>query len=191
MSTGHAIARPAAQRDPLERWYTPDHIAAAHVRWTLLHAPEVAQRPMHDPWAGGGAYLRAGRSEGLSVRGSDIAPTVDGIAKVPIENLLIRSAGWVCSNPPFSRLSEHLRLLDIGDRVISLHLPISALERTTRGNGRAWIWDEHPPTRIAHIGRVRHGGPASGGKGGGAAMCYVWVLWVPGNGATRFEWRTP
>ena len=70
-------------RDPLERWYTPDEEALAHVRWTLatLGALSVlsgrpARQPelIVDPFAGGGAYLRAADAAGLLSEGYDIAP---------------------------------------------------------------------------------------------------------------------
>lgn len=199
MSTGHAIARPRAQRDPLERWDTPPHVAQAHVAWSVEQLAalghDVAPHLMYDPWAGAGAYLDAGDFRGLKVDGSDVAPRDDRVARMSIEHLLAESLtcfrAWFCANPPFSRLAAHMPLLLATGAPLSLHLPISALERTRRGNGRAWLWDEYPPARIAHIGRVRHGGPAAemaAGKGG-AAMCYCWVLWVPNHdGPTVYEW---
>jgi len=81
--SGAAIRGSASGRDPLERWYTPDDVAADHVAWARHHAVLLGAiiHHMHDPCGGGGAYLRAMRAYG-SASASDIAPGAPGIDKV-------------------------------------------------------------------------------------------------------------
>lgn len=194
MTTGTAINQGRSKKDPLERYYTPRPIALAHVRWVCSKLPGVCD--LWDPCAGDGAYLWAADMEGLGAFGSDIAPArYDIVEADALQRVMPLNADFddapIVTNPPFSLLPELLPLWRKAGRMVSLLLPISALERT---RARRRIWDEDPPLFAAHIGRVKFTGPTLGDKQSGAAMAYVWLLWVgPGGpgGCTVWEWVDP
>ena len=171
---GTAINQAAARKDPLDRYYTPDRIAYAHLRYLRL-PPEW---DVHDPCAGDGAYLRAAEKRGHGWSGSDIDPGAAHIARADMRDgirLPYSGLGFaLVTNPPFRGIEEWIPLMLHSEApVVSLLLPISALEPTRK---RAPIWRETPPDAIAYIGRVRFVGPHLDGKRA-AAMSYAWVTW--------------
>jgi hypothetical protein len=143
-----------------------------------------------DPFAGGGAYLRAAAAAGLDGYGSDIAPGAPDIAEGDWNSWRTWRpvGGWrardvIVTNPPFTLFGWDM--VATPDLPISLLLPINALEPT---NDREHLFDARPPLAIRFIGRVRFGGPAAelrdelraaAGKRRvvNASMSYAFVLW--------------
>jgi hypothetical protein len=170
-----------ADRDPLERYYTPDAVAADHVGWTLVRLTSHGIEAPHrlgwvDPCAGGGAYPRA-----LTARyvqhgeHSDI----DSGAGWPVADAMQRdySGQVVCTNPPFSRAFDLLNRAIASEAVaVSLLLPVTALEAAKAR--KYWLRDR-PPAAVHFIGRMRFAGPAMEDRPSGTTTTqYCYALWL-------------
>jgi hypothetical protein len=131
--------------DHLERYYTPDDLAAFLVG--LL--PWDGVQSVLEPHAGGGAFLRALRDlDGLQVKANDTDPhswaVQHGGATCCDLFSLHTKADRVVGNPPFSNAEAHVeRCLQLADEVAFL-MPLDRLETA----GRLAFWQRHPPRRI-------------------------------------------
>lgn len=173
MIAGSAIR--AKNGDPLERWYTPPHVAEHHLRLLREWCPILK---IIDPFAGGGAYGNAARRLDLDLVWESDLERGCGFddPQIPYADAA------VISNPPFSRAAESLdHAFANGARFVSYLLPMSFLDPYVIGR-RRWTL-EHPPTHEARIGRIKFGGPAREamiartGKEPGAMQQYVIATW--------------
>lgn len=130
------------QIDALERYYTPDELAAFVVG--LL--PWAGYLRTLEPHAGGGAFLRAIEGHGINPWSLDIDPQSRAVSQygAQVGDFLDESPDSraplvdlhfdrVIGNPPFSNGEAHIeRALSIADEVAFL-LPLSRLETPKRG----------------------------------------------------------
>lgn len=153
-----------SDRDPLDRYWTPDALAASIV--AELGIPRGAL--CLEPHVGGGAFARALLAAGCDVVVSDIDPDAPGL-RVPearasccldFRDFAFSVPGggfdWVVGNPPFRGWESHVDAGLLTARCVAYLLPLGCLEGQRR---LAW-WRDHPPDRaIVLPGRPRWGGP--------------------------------
>lgn len=170
-------------RDPLDRYYTPDEVAAAVVRWLRI-PPHYA---ICEPSVGSGSWVRALRAAGHTGRiiGCDIDPDAAGLQLVDEAHV----GDWVevaprvradlhLGNPPFRPLVAHVEAsLAVCTRVVTLARP-SILEGTQK---RApWLGRRRPVREWTFLERIGFGGPA-GVEGGEDSVCHTMLFWSPGK----------
>lgn len=192
--------RRGAERDPLDRYYTPGPIARAVCRrwvWAL------AGRRVVDPFAGGGAWLDAALLAGAdSVGGCDLDPTAPSVRAGRVEvgdgvafTEALVGGEVIATNPPFAvmapAVSAALRAWE-GGRVSA----VIVLGRLTQLEGvkRADHYRRLPPSHlIIPAQRMRWEGPAGEMMAGGAdnfgAAIMLWSRRVPyGETLTALGW---
>jgi hypothetical protein len=177
-------------RDPLDRYYTPDALAEACLlamapaSWRLLPARVI------EPYAGGGAYLRAARRlwPGVYVMGCDVDPDAPALApgaglhvtRCPTADYTPLPDGltWVVSNPPYRDVYETvaeargLMRRCVADR-LGLLLRATALSRLM-------VSDDPPAHVYIARQRPRWGGPGGAGLRSGDSVDAVWCVWEAG-----------
>lgn len=142
--------------DPLERFYTPDTLAAA----CLDRLPDLPDLPVGatvlEPSCGGGAFVRAARKRwpGVRVLGFDLDPEAPGLRMVDehvVGDFLERTPAGVdlvFGNPPFGPALRHVEhALQVAERVAFL-LPLGRIEGG--GDWGPWL-DRHPPEAVHPI----------------------------------------
>lgn len=101
-----------AERDPLDRYYTPADVAEAVVGALGVLPGQTAWEPS----CGGGAFVRALRARGVVVDGVDLDPDAPGLREVRNAHVgdfvrlapQLPRASWVVMNPPFAHVDRHL-----------------------------------------------------------------------------------
>lgn len=148
-------------RDELERFYTPDRLAAlclervqASRRWPTDQR-RVAR--VVEPSCGGGAFVRAARERWpfATVNGFDVDPEAVGLELADdgqaVDFLEVEpgECDVVVGNPPFGPALEHVRrALAWQPYAVAFILPLARLEGT---KGWGAFLDEHPPEAVHPI----------------------------------------
>jgi hypothetical protein len=183
----HAIG-PATERRELDRYYTPDPLAAALV--TLL--PIRPLSVVIEPSVGGGAWVRAVRAHqpGATIVGVDLDPAARGLDLVDhahvgswpdIADDVVRVAVgsrpfWVVGNPPYSEALEHVEAaLPHADGVAFL-LRLAFLEGVARFER---LWSHGHGTRLSDV-YVLADRPSFTGSGTDATA-YALFVWRAGR----------
>lgn len=124
--------------DPLERWYTPEPLAAAIVDG-LLGWNDEAPRTVVEPSVGGGAFARAVRRRWPSslLIGIDADPEAAGLAICDrrhvddwprwARGVLGERGALVVGNPPFKGAIEHVAAAQQVCGVVAFILPLAYL----------------------------------------------------------------
>lgn len=177
-------------RDPLDRYYTDDRLAARCIAWLLQRYPEPAA--VLEPCAGGGAFGRAARRAmpEVIVRGCDVDP--DAAPGYPCERMPVADwrpdlgktwPAWIVTNPHYDdvyatvdtmrRLQQHVKA-----PVLALLLRSTTIDRLLNAND--------PPHMIAvSPQRPRWSGPGGAGLTSGDTCGSVLCVWGTGNGDQR------
>jgi len=178
-----------SERDPLDRYYTDDRLAAGCLSWLLARFPEPAA--LLEPCAGGGAFGRAARRAlpEVIVRGCDVDP--DAAPGFPCD--LVSSPDWrpdvgaswpvwIVTNPHYVGVYDTVtNMRDLQRRtnasVLALLLRATTLEQLMAGADRpalVAISDLRP--KWGGVGGARH----KTGDNCGSVLC----VWLPAP--TRF-----
>ena len=182
-------------QDALGRYYTPDPVALA-LLWRWRGIIGVGFRVV-DPFAGGGAWLRAGRAIGPEVAGCDLDPDAPAVLSgeaIHGDGLDymrgLRDGEVIATNPPFGIMDQAVMAALTAwheGRVSSVVI----LGRLTQAEGtsRAAVYRRWPPTEIVvPARRMRWGGPGGDALAGGTdnfgALAMIW-RWPTLAGDTR------
>lgn len=168
-------------RDPLDRYYTPDEVAAAVVGW--LRIPPAWT--VVEPSVGSGAWVRALRAAGHTGRiiGVDIDPQAAGLELVDEAHVgdwtelaprVGAGAQLHIGNPPFGPMVDHIEAsLAVCDRAVTLARG-TFVELTKK---RLEFWRRRTPViewtigdRISFSGPVDHGGRTD-------SICHSMLFW--------------
>lgn len=170
----------ALKRDPLDRYYTPDHVADCFARW--LRIPGGLQ--IVEPSVGGGAWARAVRKHTPDARltGFDLDLGARGLTIVDtarhgdwLKNACTVCADLVIGNPPFGAAAvDHIRASLMAAPVVALLLRSTIVEPT---EGRAdLIYDTPPALEWTWPKRIRFGGAA-----GSDSVLHSLFIWRRGH----------
>ena len=85
-----------------DKVYTPDSLAEKIVKRILECYPELRYKPVLEPCAGGGAFVRALTNEGLRVNECELD---NGVDFLKYEG----KVGWIVTNPPWSQIRDFLK----------------------------------------------------------------------------------
>lgn len=159
--------KPPAERDPLDRYYTPAWATAI----LLDRVPEIRGRVLLDPSCGDGSMATAVGTRFDRVIRNDVDPG----ARAPIRRDA-RHAGlweaahfdWCVTNLPFSLAGGmSLHALDHARSGVALFLRLSFLEVC---KGREFLV-AHPPQRLLSLPRIRFRGQSTDKVSCG------WLVW--------------
>lgn len=198
---GTSMRKSKADRDPLERWYTPAELVAFHVRVVRRLFGPMA-RHFGDPFAGDGRYMAEVERQcpRATTWSDDLGDDLSGVGFN--ENPERYEDSIIVTNPAFSRAAEAL-VFAMQHRAagISFLLPISFSD--TGVARRVDLLVGHPPQHEVRAGRWRFEGPAlehhrkTKGRDPGAMMAYTIETWArPGValdtfGQTVTHWTDP
>jgi hypothetical protein len=170
-------------RDPLDRYYTDDRLAAACMAFlrSRFSRPSVVL----EPCAGGGAFGRAAPGEfpGVTVRGCDIDP--DAAPGYPCDRVPaadwrpdIAGAGgpvWIVTNPHYQGVYDTVRGMRALQRRLGAQVLALLLRETTIGH---LIAGDYPPHFLAVSPiRPRWGGPGGAALTSGDTCGSVLCIW--------------
>ena len=175
------LKAPTAQRDALDRYYTPQWVTEA-----LLEHVHVTGFVL-EPCAGMGGIADVLERRGRPVIRCDIDPTAsvenrvhDFLSDPYVGGFKMKYAApsWIITNPPYvtpdkRKASDFVRrALGIAPRVAML-LRLSWLEPCA---DRADIFKDTPPSRLIILPRIAFKGP--GGKGNRTdSVTSAWIVW--------------
>jgi hypothetical protein len=137
----------AAERIPLDAYYTPDALAVALVGLLPIEPTDTVL----EPHAGGGAFVRALLPRCSGVMACDINPDAEGLriasASWDLDFLSMRqpsSARWIVGNPPFRGFEAHV------DHALTLSRHVAFLMRlaVTESAGRVPMWQRWPLRKV-------------------------------------------
>ena len=177
--------------DALERYYTPHNTARGVCRRWQRHIDAAL---VVDPFAGGGAWLRAAMEVGAGmVSGCDLDPTarsvVNGSAYVgdglelmaelrPRVPLGLRQV--IATNPPFTLTNETVRAIQaaLAEGRASAAILLARLTMA-EGWGRRGLWRAHPPlAALVPARRISWEGPGGELMNGTDNFGSLVVLWT-------------
>lgn len=171
-----------ANRVGLDRYYTPDALADALLARTLPLAPTTVL----EPHGGGGAFIRAAKRLGHTVRAFDLDPGADlsaaDAAMTGVDYLAVRhtwSPEWVIGNPPYKGWEQHAERAMQDAPNVAFLLRLAVLE----SKKRYAFWQAHPLARLLVLTeRPAFTGP-TGAKGGTTtdSCAYGWFIWQRGH----------
>jgi hypothetical protein len=173
-------------RDPLDRYYTDDRLAAACVRWLIdcFNVPDVVL----EPCSGGGAFGRAAQraAPGVIVRGCDIDP--DAAPGYPCDRVPVSTwrppAGlpwrtWIVTNPHYQGIYDTVRdLRALQDRAGASVVALLLRETTI---GQLVAGDDPPHHFVVSPIRPRWGGPGGAALTSGDTCGSVLCVWEEGG----------
>lgn len=162
--------------------YTPDHVARALVEVLL---PDLCGATIWEPYAGGGAFVRALADVAGITYATDCDPAAVGVraADITTPGAWDTAKGWpwtgpqpawIVTNPPFSLLDAHLPVLfDTATVGVALLL----VGQSLAPGKRDWLWDVAVPDEMLWIReRIAFQGPGRSGKETDMRD-YAWVIW--------------
>lgn len=135
----------AAERRPLDAYYTPDALAAKLVGLLPIESTDT----VIEPHAGGGAFVRALLPVAGRVLACDINPDAEGLRLAhyahPDDFLSLDITGrWIVGNPPFRGLHLHVEHALGLSRHVAFLLRLSVME----GAGRSVLWKRWPLRKV-------------------------------------------
>lgn len=149
--------------------YTPDPVAAAIV---ALLRPELTGARVWEPYAGGGAFIRALRPVAGMTFATDCDPAAEGVGLAYVGRSRWDVAkgwpwtapppAWAVTNPPFSLFDAHLPvLLNTATEGVALLL----VGQSLAPGKRDWLWDIAIPDEVMWCReRIAFSGPGRDGK---------------------------
>lgn len=182
----------ALKRDPLDRYYTPDHVADCFARW--LRIPMGLR--IVEPSVGGGAWVRAVRKHAqlCDITGYDVDPGARGLAEVDHA----RPGDWLggepaffdlgIGNPPFgSEAVQHVRVALCRAPVVAFLLRTTFVEpvayakepdhdKRAKMERATLIYDTPPALEWTWPERIRFGGAA-----GSDSVLHSLFIWKRGH----------
>lgn len=186
-------------RDALDRYYTPDPVAARCVAALRIPAPSWVLEPS----IGGGAFARAVGAYffGTPIDGIDANPLAAGLGGLPVtrrrvgdflalDPLELRSRQYalIVGNPPYRDAEAHVRrALEIVQRggTVAFLLRIAFLASASRRP----LWRQHPPSEVWILPER----PSFTGDGKTDGADYAFFVWGPdaGSAPPRIGWLPP
>jgi hypothetical protein len=166
-------------RDPLDRYYTPDALAEACLRF---NAERLWTRPAStlEPCAGGGAFGRAALRLWPSVVVQGCDPDTAAAPGYPVDRCLVEDwtpppAEAIFTNPHYANVYETVRVLRAlqertNARVLGLLLRATTLEHLMAS-------DDRPQEVAISRQRPRWGGPGGADLTSSDTCGSVWALW--------------
>lgn len=169
------------QRDALDRYYTPEPLAAACVG--LL--PSLRGVRVVEPSVGGGAFARALTARGADVLGCDIDP--DAAGRTDVRRFRLGSAlewseraGWYVGNPPYGDAQAHVEhALSYASIGVAFLLRLAFLESKRRYP----FWSENPASDVYVFSRR----PSFTDDGRSDSCAYGWFVWMHGDPGMRLH----
>lgn len=172
-------------RDPLDRYYTPEPLAEALVRWTHKNIESEAPEFVLEPCAGDGAFgrmsMRVFSKSPDFVQGCDIDPESDPgypCVRVGVEEWEPRVEGsvWILTNPHYTSVYETIsRLRNLQSRsearLLGLLLRATTIEQIMN------LGDPPHVLAVSDI-RPRWRGPGGALHSTGDNCGSVWCVWT-------------
>jgi hypothetical protein len=195
-------------RDKLERYWTPLHVAEAHVRHASMLRRRETECPNYraifvDPFAGGDVYYNAAVRATLFM--GSVVGDIDHAHRPHRRHwrdTLAAAADsaegedlFLVTNPAFTQAPDVIRTIWFErkwhDAIVSFLLPASFLEavesKSKPAQGRKDILTYMCPIDVTYVGRIEFEGPAIdarkalGLRVAKAAMQYAFVTWKIGT----------